>query len=252
MRKTTPRLNLAEEVTGGRKDYGDWMRRQEPRGFRAGTQGFRDHVTVVRERAGEMAAADDRRRLGDEEFERRFAERRARFGGGAAAAAEGRRDSGVASVGDEVGDEVDEEDVVILGEERPEGMDSEDVVIVGEEGPKRVAFSMRELERRLEKKGDGSGAKVGRGTPPTRGAMIDWLLSVDEGEMAEAFGRKGESSEGRGSSAGGSKRREREVEKQPTDERGGKGKGKGKGKSKRREEEAEERHVRRQEQGRSK
>ena len=151
-----------------------------------------------------------------------------------------------------MGDEVDEEDVMTLGEERPEGTDEKEVIVVGEKGPKKeVAYSMRELERRLAKKGDGSGAKVGRGTPPSRGTMIDWLLSVDEEELARTWGRKGGSSEGRSSSGGESRRREREVE-QPGDERKGKGKGKGKTSSKKREEDAEERHVRRQEQGRSK
>ena len=259
IRAPTPRMNLMEEVEKGRKsgegerrrDFDRWMRREEPRGFRAGTQDFRDNVTVIRERAGVLAAEEDRKRLGEEEFRRRFEARQARFGGAGASVGDERRDSGVASVGDEVGDEVDEEDVVIGDEERPERMEEEEVQIVREEGPKKLAFSMKELERQLEKKGEGSRAKVGRGTPPCRGDMISWLLSVDEEALAATWGRKTPSSEEGGSSGRRSSRAEREVEKRSTGERDGKGKGKGKS-SKKREKEAEERHVRRQEEGRSK
>ena len=226
----SPHLNLEEEVRAGekRRDFEAWMRAKEPKGFRGGTKDFRENVTVIRERAGRMAAEDDRRRLGDDEFQRRVDSRRAKFGGGGVAASEERRDSGIASVGDEVGDEVDEEDVLV----------------VGEEGPKRVSFTMKELERQLSRKGEGVGAWVGRGTPPTRPEMIQFLLSADEKELAEMM-RKQE--------ARGERRRdERGPEREESGGGKGKGKGKGKGRSSGREEAAEERHVRRQEEGRSK
>ena len=133
----------------------------------------------------------------------------------------------MASVGDEVGDELDEEDVLV----------------VGEEGPKPISFSMRELERQLGRKGgEASAAKAwtGRGTPPSRRDMIDWLLSVGEGSLARRHSEAGDSEE----------EGARRVEKESSGK--GKGKGKGKGSSKKREQEAEQRHVRRQEEGRSK
>ena len=77
IRAPTTRMNLVDEVEKGRgseveerrRDYGRWMRQEEPRGFWAGTQDFRDNFTIIRERAGLMAAEEDRRRLGEEEFE---------------------------------------------------------------------------------------------------------------------------------------------------------------------------------------
>ena len=226
---------MEEEVRKGRKDFGKWMRREEPRGFRGGTKDFRENVTIIRERAGVMAAEEDRKRLGEAEFERRFEARRARFGGGAAAAAaaaadiastsELRKDSGVISGGEEDSDE--------------------DVMVVGTEPPKEVSFTMRELEKTLAK-GKGKGpadtrAWVGRGTPPTRQQMISWLVSVDEEELAR---RLREDEEEIVAAAAAAEARAKGE--------GGSGKGKGSGKTSKRAKEAEERHVRRQEDGRGK
>ena len=210
---------MEDEVMRERRDYGRWMQREEPRGFRPGTRDFRENVTVVRERAGAMAAEDDRRRLGDAEFERRVDARRAKYGGRGAAAAEERKDSGVASVGDEVGDEVDEEDVLV----------------VGEEGPKGVSFSMRELERQLSRRGEDLQELL-----PSRRQMMESLLSMKDEELAKWKRQVRE-----GETSGRADGREAEREK-------GKGKGKGKGSSGRRESEAEERHVQRQKEGRGK
>ena len=233
-------MNLEEEVKKGKVDYEAWMRKNEPRGFRLGTRDFRKNVTVVREDAGAMAAEADRRRLGAEEFERRFAERRARFGGGKAKEAEGRKDSGIASVGNEESDE--------------------EVMVVGEAPPKGISFSMKELERRLEKRVGEGEAQVGRGTPPTRQQMIDWLLSIDEKELARRHSRRreGEADWAEAVVSEGATEALRAAEAAAAAKSGGKGstggkgKGTGKGESSRRERDAEERHVRRQEDGRGK
>ena len=97
--KKTPRMKLVDEVKGGRKDFGRWMREREPRGLRGGTVDFWKNVTVVREEAGRLAAEADRRELGDEEFEKRREMRRKRFG--PVEAGPSRRDSGIASLGEE-------------------------------------------------------------------------------------------------------------------------------------------------------
>ena len=235
-------MNLEEEVKKGKVDYERWMREKEPKGFRPGTRDFRRNVTVVREEAGAMAAEADKRRLGAEEFERRFAERRARFGGGTEKEAEGRKDSGVASVGNEDSDE--------------------EVMVVGEAPPKGILFSMKELERRLEKRVGEGEAQVGRGTPPTRQQMIDWLLSIDEKELARRHSRRreGEADWAEAVVSEGATEAFRTAEAAAAaaatsggkGSAGGKGKGSGKGASSRREKEAEERHVRRQEDARGK
>ena len=116
--------------------------------------------------------------------------------------------------------------------------DEEDVLVVGEEGPKRVAFSMRELDRQLSRRGEDLKSWAERGDPPSRRMMLESLLSMEEGELARW---RWEVREG-----GTSKRRDERATE------GGKGKGKGKGSSGRRESEAEERHVQRQREGRSK
>ena len=95
-------------------------------------------------------------------------------------------------------------------------VDEEDVLVVGTEGPKRISFSMRELERQLERRGEATGVWVWRGTPPSRREMVEWLLSVDEKELARTLGREGYSGDGRGA-----------EEERVSDK--GKGKGKGKG-----------------------
>ena len=129
-----------------------------------------------------------------------------------------------------------------------DGNEDDDVLIVGEK-QEALSFNMKELERQLAKKGSDTRAWVGRGTPPTRGEMMQWLLSVDEVELAHHHRVAGYGLS-RPSSSLDSRRREeeRETGRQVTDE--SKGKGKGKGKSSRREEDAEDRHVRRQREGR--
>ena len=240
-------MNLAEEVGKRRVDYDQWMRKEEPRGFRAGTKDFRRNVTVVRERAGVMAAEADRERLGDEEFDRRLQERRARFGGGNASAAKPAATSAAAAAASTTEQRKDS-GVVSGGEEESE----DEVMVVGTAPPKEMSFTMKELDKVLAK---GKGTKdmrawVGRGTPPTRQQMIDWLTSVDEKELArrlredeEEIVAAAEAAEAREARNSG-----RRVERE--DKR--KGKGKGKGSSSRREEEAEREHVRRREDGRSK
>ena len=141
--------------------------------------------------------------------------------GETASTSEQRKDSGVASGG--------------------EGESDEEVIVVGTAPPKGISFTMKELDRSL-KKGKtlaDSRAWVGRGTPPTRQAMINWLTSVDEEELARRL--REDEEEIRAAAAAAEARAKGE---------GSSGKGKGTGKTSKREREAEERHVRRQEEGR--
>ena len=87
---------------------------------------------------------------------------------------------------------------------------------------------------------------MGWGTPLSHREMIEWLLSVDEEELAR---RQRDVHQG-GQAEEGQREERAEAERKGSEER--KGKGKGRGGSGGREADAEERHVRRQEKGWSK
>ena len=128
----------------------------------------------------------------------------------------------------------------------------EEVVVVGVEPPKALSFSMKELDRQLAKKVGETSAQTGRGTPPTRQQMIDWLLSVDEKELARRHSKRREEEADWAEAFVSDATTEASKAAAGEKGKGSGGKGKGAGKSSTREREAEQRHVRRQEDGRSK
>ena len=145
-----------------------------------------------------------------------------------------------------------------------EGMEegNEDVLEVGMEPPSGMLVTFSELQEEEERKKKEiwreSRPWLGRGTPPTREEMIQWLRSMDEDELAanqEAI-MVAEAEEMKRWAEEDKRKEERKSAK--ADGSGGgesssKGKkGKGKGKKSSRKEEAEEKHVQRMEQGRSK
>ena len=94
---------------------------------------------------------------------------------------------------------------------------------------------------------------VGRGTPPTREELVRWLKTMDEGELAanqEAIMAAEAEEAARWAEEDAREEAERAGRKSSSG--GKKGKGKGKGKRSDRGDKAEERHVQRMEEGRSK
>ena len=144
-----------------------------------------------------------------------------------------------------------------MGEEgtRAGGEEREEVMIVEPAGePSGMNVTFKELDKETRRRVYQEARPwLGRGTPPTREELVHWLKSMDEGELAanqEAIMAAEAEEAARWAAEDAAEEEERNSRKGESS--GKKGKGKGKGKGGKRGSDAEERHVRRMEEGRSK
>ena len=132
-----------------------------------------------------------------------------------------------------------------------EGVEEEALLVDPAGEPQGMNVTFRELDREAKRKiYRDSRPWLGRGTPPTREELVEWLRSMDEGELAanqEAI----MAAEAEEAARWAAEDAEEEGRKKAKGASGGK-KGKGKGKKSERGSRAEERHVERMEEGRSK